>query len=225
MIITSLIQEFITSPAITTSQYDWPINHDRLPHGIKICGSSHFEQNVDLKFKLHTAWGNYLATNQEYELYNLAKYYVSTWGGVHRNSHQTLKNYIESEPSSLILAQKQKGVASWSKVLCIRNPEEYAIFDARVAFTLNALQFLASVEPKEFIRFPILPSRNGSINRATPILRQYFSKNKISETNNYYQNYLSILKSAEFKDYKICEIEMLLFTAAGALASKLFERN
>jgi hypothetical protein len=225
MIIKYLIKELITSPLNTKSHYDWPINHEKLPHGIKIFGSSCFEQNVDLKFKLNAAWENFLAQNQEEELYKLAKYYVSTWGGVHRNSRQTLKNYIQSEPSLLILAQKQKGVASWSKVLCIRNPEEYAIFDARVSFTLNALQVLASVQHSEFIRFPILPSRNGAINRAEPILRKFFLKNKISETGNYYKKYISILKSAEFKDYKICELEMLLFTAAGALASKLFEKN
>lgn len=225
MRITTLIKEFIASRVITKIHYDWPINHERLPHGIKICGSSCFEQNVDLKFKLNAAWENFLDQNQEEELYKLAKYYVSTWGGVHRNSRQTLENYIQSEPSLLILAQKQKGVASWSKVLCIRNPEEYAIFDARVSFTLNALQVLASLQASEFIRFPILPSRNGAINRANPTLRKFFSENKISETENYYQKYLSILKSAEFKDYKICELEMLLFTAAGALASKLFEKN
>jgi hypothetical protein len=225
MIIVSLIQELIASPAIASCHYDWPINHKRLPHGIEICGSSYFEQNVDLKFKLHAAWLNCLVNNQEDKLYSLAKYYVSTWGGVHRNSHETLKNYIQTEPSSLILAQKQKGVASWSKVLCIRNPEEYAIFDARVSFTLNALQVLASLEPKKFIRFPILPSRNRSINHATPVLLKCFHKNKVSEINNFYQKYLSILKSAEFKNHKICEIEMLLFTAAGALASKLFEKS
>jgi hypothetical protein len=225
MIIKFLILELITSPLNTKSHYDWPINHEKLPHGIKLFGSSCFEQNIDLKFKLNAAWENYLAQHLEDELYNLAKYYVSTWGGVHRNSHQTLTKYIQSEPSSLILAQKQKGVASWSKVLCIRSPEEYAIFDARVSFTLNSLQVLASVQPSDFIRFPILPSRNGSINRATPFLSKYFSKNRISETDNYYRKYLSILKSSEFEGYKICEIEMLLFTAAGTLASKLIEKN
>ena len=211
----------LKSERLSQGKYDWKINHSKLPRGIRVVGKGDFEENVDLKYKLHQAWLK-LSPKQEYKtLFELSKYYVSTWGGVHRNGDKTLERYILSNPDKLIDSQKEKGIASWSKILCIRNPDKYAIFDARISFAMNALQILSTIPAKDFFRFPNLPSRNGQIKEFQPKFQKYFEKNGVSKTYNFYTKYLEVLKSIEFKNYKLCELEMLLFSATNELAEKL----
>ena len=226
MKIKTIIQEILKSEKFSKDKYDWKINHSKLPRGILVIGKGNFEENVDLKYKLHQAWVK-LSPKEDYRsVFEFSKYYVSTWGGVHRNGEKTLQRYILSDPEELIDCQKEKGIASWSKILCIRNPDKYAIFDARVSFALNALQILSNTDrdTKDFIRFPDLPSRNSKIKELKPKLQKYFEKNKIPKAEDFYRTYLEILKSVNFKGYKICELEMLLFSSTDAL-SEDFKRK
>jgi hypothetical protein len=221
MKVLSIIQSKLISGEFSKLDYVWEVNHSKLPVGIQVVGQSSFEENVDLKYKLHEAWVNSCAKNDYRTLFEFSKYYVSTWGGVHRNSQASLEGYILSAPEKLIDSQKEKGIASWSKILCIRNPDKYAIFDARVSFALNALQILSDTDPKDFIRFPDLPSRNSKIKEYKPKLQKYFEKNKIPKAEDFYRKYLKILKSVNFKGYKLCELEMLLFSSTEALSEDL----
>jgi hypothetical protein len=223
MKIQSIIHKILKSEKFSEDKYNWNINHSKLPYGILVVGNGNFEENVDLKYKLHQTWVKSCCKKEDNTLFELSKYYVSTWGGVHRNSRATLNRYILSNPEKLIDSQKEKGIASWSKILCIRNPDKYAIFDARVSFALNAIQILSytDTDPEDFIRFPDLPSRNSKIKELKPKLQKYFEKNKIPKAEDFYRKYLEILESVNFKGYKICELEMLLFSSTEALSEDL----
>ena len=73
--------------------------------------------------------------------FELIEYYISTWGGIHTNSEESMMEYSTLSASELIKLGK-KGIASWSKAIVVHDPEEYAIFDARVAISLNCIQKL-----------------------------------------------------------------------------------
>jgi hypothetical protein len=109
--------------------YRWKeISDADLPRDVFLPAGNQYAKNVALKCELHRLWSDTNSDIAEYVA--LAKYYVSTWGGIRSNKDETLRKYVTQEPDSIIRNGK-KGIASWSKVLCIRGPNRYAIFDAR----------------------------------------------------------------------------------------------
>lgn len=141
-----------------SSIYKWPINLDHLPIKLNINGDDSYEKNIDLRFQLHSS---YLDSKTFEEKYSLIKWYIYNWGGVKTNNQETLELYTSSSPQELIDRGSQ-GIASWSKALSIINPIEYAIYDARVAMSINALQIIHNVDSHEY--YPPLLSRNKTIN-------------------------------------------------------------
>lgn len=223
--IKSLITKYVGSGILSRDQYDWPVNHAKLPFGIKVAGDTNFAQNVDLKYKLNDIWNKLLINHSYRDLYLVAQYYVSTWGGIHRNSRRTINNYISKDPSLLIHEQQKKGIASWSKILCIRDPDKYPIFDARVALALNALQLTGEVKKPEFLRFPALPSRNKEVKRGNALLNLYLESQRIAIVTNFYPTYIEILgATAASARCKICEVEMCLFARAEQLCSEVIKK-
>ena len=95
-------------------------------------------------------------------------------GGVKANSKDTLRKYTETSPEQLII-KGSKGIASWSKALTVIDPARYAIYDARVAMSLNALQIIDSIDDAKY--FPPLKGRNTLINffqiKIQPTLSQW----------------------------------------------------
>jgi hypothetical protein len=109
--------------------YRWKeISRSKLPLGVSLPEGNRYAQNVALKLELHRIW----SISNPSQRFAIAKYYVSTWGGVPKNNDETLTGYVTQEPDSVISGNGKTGVASWSKVLCIRDPKKYAIFDARI---------------------------------------------------------------------------------------------
>ena len=89
----------------------------------------------------------------------VARYFVSDWGGVRSNRDKTLNKYISwinegKYPNTI------GGIASYSKMYSFYDPDMYAIYDARVAVSLNMIQFIAD---KPFLFFPYLKGRNKKI--------------------------------------------------------------
>lgn len=203
-------------------EYRWRIP-TALPSGIRLPDGSLYEQSLALKCRLHEQW---LVANQE-QRFALAKFYVSTWGGVKRNADATLRRYAAREPRSL-MQDGIKGIASWSKVLCIRNPSEYAIYDARVAAALNSVQIVSGVQ--RGMLFPLLPGRNKLIRSAAADMRAHARANKWVniEDTLCYETYLALLvavaKHCDKSQTTIAEIEMLLFSRAEQLVDSAFSR-
>ena len=113
------------------------------------------------------------------------------------------------------------GIASWSKLLAIRDPERFAIFDARVAVALNALQIVQDHERPIF--FPTLPSKNTQIGKFHDFMkdRDHGDAHKAFPARAY-GIYLRVLAEvAQQLDLPaIDQIEMLLFAQAEDLAHR-----
>jgi hypothetical protein len=201
--------------------YVWEINEAKVPAGVGLKDGSPYERNVQLKRQLNQKWKH---GNSE-ERREIIKYYISDWGGIRTNSEQKIALYSSSDPEALISLGKG-GVASWSKALCIYSPEDYAIFDARVSASLNALQIINNTKQKTL--FPCLPSRNKTIAKAKSLFQGKFKKENwgIAKDREYYQTYVQLLKIAKAdlldKTIEIYTLEMLLFAFAEKLITKAF---
>jgi hypothetical protein len=221
MTLTELLIQLASSKlSIDNDWYCWrEIKHARLPDGAKLPFGNQYSMNVALKRELHRLW---LSTTTEEQKMALAEYYVSTWGGVRRNKPETLRTYVTESPKTVI-GLGTKGVASWSKVLCIRDPLNYAIFDARVSVALNSLQIAGKASDPAL--FPLLVGQNDSINSGARKIRIVATQNNWTKSNSecFYHEYLKLLrKTAENLDAQIYTIEMLLFSQAELLLSKAF---
>mgnify|MGYP006145565689 FL=1 len=202
--------------------YSWrEINEDKLPKGIKLPDGNQYIKNIVLKEELNKKWKE--ADNDEEKLL-LTKYYIATWGGIHTNSNNSMIEYSTLSASELIKKGKN-GIASWSKAIVIHNPNEYAIFDARVSVSLNCIQKLFNVN--EGILFPILSSRNKTVALGNKIIKNT-AKNefwKKANVNNFYIKYLKILNTvAKELNTNISTIEMLLFAKAEELVETTFKK-
>lgn len=215
--ITKLAREHVSKK---NDWYQWrEINEHSLPAAITLPRGNQYEKNVALK-KLLNREIRRTTTNEGRQ--RLFRYYVSTWGGIHSNSEETLEFYARASANELI-ERGTKGIASWSKVLSICEPDEFAIFDARVSASLNALQIIHNVADKQ--RFPILASRNKIINMGNNLLKRQNWRN--APTRAFYRTYLSYLKNTVTSlDAKlgaaVATIEMLLFAKAEDLLREAF---
>jgi hypothetical protein len=140
----------------TNDWYKWRVNPISLPPGVVLPEGSHYAQNVALKLQLSALYSS--ADNQGKK--EIVRYYISEWGGIRRNTEERILSYALDTPESLI-SKGSQGIASWSKALCIRFPNDYAIYDARVALSLNCLQIIDVVDHP--ILFPLLTGQNKLI--------------------------------------------------------------
>lgn len=152
---------------------------------------------------------------------DVADYAVRVWGGVKRNAAVTLQRYVEIISDGK-LPENHKGIASWSKVAAFSNPDLYAIFDARVSFSLNAIQVIYGGE--DFFWFPQLPGRNNLLNASWPFLKSIAVKNSwhVVESPEVYSVYINLLRAVSVKiGIDLEEVEMLLFSNAEKLAREM----
>jgi len=203
--------------------YNWrEINEEKLPLGILLPKGNQYIKNLVLKNELNKKWNQTL--NQE-DKFTLIKYYIATWGGIHTNSAESMNEYTTNSATELIKNGK-RGIASWSKAIVVHNPNEYAIFDARVAISLNCIQKLYDINEK--ILFPVLSSRNKIValgNKLIKMTAKTESWKKAFE-ENFYKQYLIILRTVAIElETDISTIEMLLFAKAEELVENAFKNE
>ena len=173
--------------------YNWrEINEDKLPMGIELPKGNQYLKNVVLKKELNKKWKE--SQNVEDKLI-LIKYYIATWGGIHTNSLESMEEYSKLSASQLIKNGK-KGIASWSKAIVVHDPNEYAIFDARVAISLNCIQKLYGLN--DAVLFPVLPSRNKIVALGNKLIKATAKSESWEKAyeENFYTQYLKILNYA-----------------------------
>ena len=201
--------------------YNWrEINEDKLPMGIKLPNGNQYLKNVVLKKELNKKWKE---SQSDEDKLILIKYYIATWGGIHTNSSESMEEYSKFSASELIKNGK-KGIASWSKAIVVHDPNEYAIFDARVAISINCIQKLYGIN--DAVLFPVLPSRNKIVaigNKLIKATAKSESWEKAYE-ENFYTQYLKILNYvAKELNSDISTIEMLLFAKAEELVQDTYK--
>lgn len=183
-------------------------------------GKSSYEENINLKNYLNNLWEN----ADEHQKLKLAHTIVSDWGGIRANRTATLKSYIEE------IAQSQprtplEGIASYSKIFSIADPGKYAIYDARVAACLNAIQLNANIHTGT--AFNYVPGRNNIIGHtgkrigftqlsqfSVPLLNKNgWTRIRLDETYARYSELLTACLQELPGRYRY-ELEMALFSSA-----------
>lgn len=199
--------------------YQWRnINPRYLPIDVALPNGNQYSQNASLKNQLSLRYRN---GNDEAKI-AVTKYYIAVWGGVKRNSIEKIRRYSLDDPEHLI-ANGAQGVASWSKALCIRDPARYAIYDARVALSLNAIQVVAGVEAP--VLYPLLSGQNKLVNEGSRRICRHACGNNWPEVEEaaFYQQYNEVLAAAanalQVNHYTL---EMLLFAHAPMLLRAAF---
>ncbi|ALC55770.1 hypothetical protein AMS56_02505 [Burkholderia pseudomallei] len=112
------------------------------------------------------------------DLADLAKFVISDWGNLNGNDAQTIVDYAQrftgidvpfddvrcvSDLRAAVLPRRQRGlfrfagIASWSKWLNFVWNDWALIYDARIAFALDAVHFISKVDAPIF---PVPPGRN-----------------------------------------------------------------
>ena len=215
--ITVYAKEFIDSE---NDWYSWrEINEDKLPNGIELPLGNQYNKNLVLKQELNNKWKNSETHEEKLEL---IKYYIATWGGIHTNSKESMNEYAILSARELIKKGK-KGIASWSKAIVIHDPNKYAIFDARVAISLNCIQKLYNIENK--VLFPVLSSRNKIVARGNKLITETAKTENWKKVNEeiFYDQYIEILeKVANEFNINVSTVEMLLFAKAEKLVEETY---
>lgn len=210
--------------ALGTAWYGWKVDAGKAPPGVLdggVQGGDWYAKNVDLKHRLHQVWRDQVDRRAELE-----RYYIGGWGGVRSNRPKTLEAYHRASADENI-ARGKTGIASWSKALCVRDPLKYAIFDARVSASLNALQIIHRIDQP--VRFPLLASRNAAVKRADAYLRSHFRTYAWpGESASFYEDYLALCRSVGARlgrpgdPLPIYAIEMALFAHTEELLREAF---
>lgn len=144
--------------------YRWPFDED-IPHkafGFTFSGKTPFQKDSELKRQMSEAAKR--APSEEVKE-QLATYFIKVWGGI--ISFSNAKAIIERfNPVSFSAVPAKadfsfKGISSWSKWLSIVCPEWACIYDARVAYSLNAINYISGAKHKIF---PMPEGRNTQLN-------------------------------------------------------------
>lgn len=197
--------------------YEWNIPDIK---GFHTDNENNFKANIDLKKHLHNQW----TASSEQEKISLAETIVSKWGGVRTNHLSTLERYVR-ELNNANPNTPLKGVASYSKIFSIARPDRYAIYDARVAACLNAIQLHAKM--KKGVAFNYVPGRNNIIGNAVnkcgftqtdnfkvkTLINKGWRKIEKDNTYKVYNEVLSLCQK-RLSDTSRYELEMALFAKA-----------
>lgn len=146
--------------------YTWPIDDTKLRQltGVTLCSCSALDRNVELKHALHSLFKNAADEEQERKREELVRYYVTTWGRINIGD-DTCRQYARESAEDLA-RRGLENIASRSKALILHDPSRYAIYDSRVAVSLNYLVIRRVVYGPGYIGrkdgrkcFPFPPSR------------------------------------------------------------------
>ena len=201
--------------------YDWPIPHLELPVPPSQSRKRGYQPNVDLKKHLHTRWKK----GRLLEQYGIALFVVDCWGGVQTNRTSKIIQYVD-EIVGGNFDNPFKGIASYSKIRAIEDPNQFAIFDARVGAALNAVQWNAGLRTSG-LAFHYPPGRNNITgNRTTEsgfAYHEQFSTSaliqagwqEVPEEETYVEYLKTLSACAQFYEkYALYDLEMALFANA-----------
>ena len=154
------------------------------------------------------------------------------WGGISKVS-KSINKYIRCAETKTV-PEKLDGVASYSKLFAMFYPDEFAIYDARVAVSLNIVQLIS--EEKHNVFFPYLSGRNKTTGNQTTgsgfSNLDDFKRKRIEHTSNKNWDFLPskdvyksfnaiLLEVCKEQNWKLWDVEMLLFSKAEDLVKAI----
>jgi hypothetical protein len=176
-----------------------------------------YHKTVEWKLQKSCEW-KLLTAQQKFQL---AEDIVKKWGGIKMNSPKTIERYavladMPEPPSPLA------GIATYSKIFAIADPEKYAIYDARVAAALNAVQLLYGKPDYQRVFFNYGKGRNKSISGEEGFEKRFPRDYLIKERrwqpidkDNTYEMYIGLLLALrERRGEALHHFEMTLFANA-----------
>ncbi len=116
--------------------------------------------------KFHDALKNAVETQDQSRVKKIIRLIVVNWGGIKGNADSTIDRYAMDLIGNTLLNDISNGIASKSKILAAWDPDQYYIYDSRVAIALQKLYL-------DQYKFKI-PTPNTGNNKA--------KKKKINET-------------------------------------------
>ena len=183
--------------------YDWPIDAEKLHEktGITLPRHSALDRNIELKHALHARFRNTPADERE----RLVGYYVTTWGRINIGA-DTRQRYAR-EHAATLADDGRVNIASRSKALVLHDPSRYAIYDSRVAVSLNYLVIRRVGHGRGYIGtkdgrkcFPLPPTKAkgaGAAHRACRTLSERFDiPSYNAAAPDFYHDYLRAIREA-----------------------------
>lgn len=219
--------EYVVAHTDSISSFDWGVRSSAwrslgtgFPH--QKYANDLAQQNIELKWHLAKHWASAALD----EKIRIATWIVSDWGGIRRNSEMRILGYVNQADAERP-ATPFAGISSYSKILAIKDPDRYAVFDARVAASINAIQLLdvsrRRLTPSDALAFAIPAGRNSAVTdfrnndgALASLARRGFA---LVETDSIYGAYSRLLNDIKCRvgGLSLLQIEMVLFARAPAL--------
>jgi hypothetical protein len=230
------ISEFISKHLSGMPKYAWKVSPEtwnKLKTGFD--HKAYADDGARLNMELRKHLAKYWAKATSDEKLRLADWIASDWGRIHGNKVETLRGYIKQadvgNPSTPFY-----GVATYSKIFSMKEPNKYPVYDAWVATSLNSIQLLLMSEGKlsrpNLVAFPIPPTQAGGPKRfAEAAFPERLSEMGFAVLlgDKTYEAYMSLLHNMKPTIGKsVLEIEMILFAWADTLCARvmpLLEQN
>ncbi len=201
--------------------YTWNISNNALnfarANGLAIAEGNSLERNLSLRAFYHQLYHN----GDENQKIAVIRSYIRDWGGIRALGDDNIERYAHGIGANGIDINVIHNVASYSKALAVIDPQQYAIFDARVGASLNSLLLLNN---NAEMTFPSTQSRNGTIRIFQGMLRLRTPHGAPSYGYNEYLGLLHQVKQRlqdnNVNIQSIEAIEMLLFARAESLCGE-----
>jgi len=179
--------------------------------GVPFVEKTPLERNLLLRAQIAPR----LASADPAALHELSVWIICRWGGIKHAPpfgwSEALVGFAPEKISQFILDQGKDRIPSWSKVLAFANSDHYAIYDTRVAITLN-IALRAIGETRQFF---VTDGRNRMVVRAAAALGE--TKRPMG-----YLDYLALLRAlVSERGQTFLAAETTFFAAAPTLAGRL----
>jgi len=211
--------------------YTWDFNVDKPRNKFDVVaeGENCLDKTISLKHGLR----EYLSKNPNAKV-DVAEYFITEWGGIRRFSKskeivEEFSKWQDSQSRPADFKPNFASVSSWSKWLSLVCPAWACIYDSRVAYSINAINYLRGGDHKIF---PIPNGRNtrlGILDIATLLLKMRLKKEDGSNPKDIekahfikeqdaYLDYLDMMVAVSKvlwgDETHTHEVEMLLFALA-----------
>ncbi len=144
--------------------YRWPFKEE-IPSrefGFSFSGKTALQKTIELKRQISEAARD---AHSEAEKERLAIYFIKDWGGIANiRDVREIVSRFNPVAFSEALCKADFGfekISSWSKWLSVVCPKWACIYDTRVAYSLNAINYISGSKHKIF---PMPDGRNSRIN-------------------------------------------------------------